>query len=125
MRYQSDGAACSDTRAYGTLLGAMSIEDAISGALAAQLAPLRAEIRQLTAEVEAVRRALPPQLVSVAEAAKALGVSVATIRRRAKDGTLPVRWIGRSLRVDLSAQRASTEAEVMDLVEVARPGSGS
>jgi len=98
----------------------MSIEDAISGTLAAQLAPLRAEIRRLTAEVEAVRRALPPQLVSVAEAAKALGVSVATVRRRAKDGTLPVRWIGRSLRVDLSAQRVSTEAEVVELAEAAR-----
>jgi len=59
MRYQSDGAACSGTRAYGTLLSVMSIEDAIDGALAAQLAPLRAEIRRLTAEVEAVRRALP------------------------------------------------------------------
>jgi len=36
----------------------MSIEDAISGALAAQLVPLRAELRRLTAEVEEVRRAL-------------------------------------------------------------------
>lgn len=36
----------------------MSIEDAISGALAAQLAPLREEIRRLASEVEAMRRAL-------------------------------------------------------------------
>ena len=97
----------------------MSIEDAIGGALAAELAPLRAEIRRLTSDVEAVRRALPPQLVSVAEAAEALGLSVATVRRRVKDGTLPYRQIGRSLRVDLSAQRAATEAEVVELAEAA------
>lgn len=36
----------------------MSIEDALSGALAAQLAPLRAEIRRLASEVEAIRQAL-------------------------------------------------------------------
>jgi len=98
----------------------MSIEDTISGTLAAQLAPLRVEIRRLTAEVEAVRRALPPQLVSVAEAAEVLGVSVATVRRRVKDGTLPYRQIGRAVRVDLSAQRAATVAEVVELAEAAR-----
>lgn len=98
----------------------MTLEDVISGALAAQLAPFRVELRRLTAEVEAVRRALPPRLVTVAEAAEALGVSVATVRRRVKDGSLPYRQIGRSLRVDLSAQRAATVAEVVELAEAAR-----
>lgn len=98
----------------------MTLEDAISGALAAELAPLRAEIRRLVSEVEAVRRALPPRLMTVAEAAAALGVSVGTIRRRVKDGSLPFRRMGRSLRVDLSAQRAATVAEVVELAEAAR-----
>lgn len=90
----------------------MSIEESIASALSAQLEPMRAELRRVTAELEALRRALPPQLVTMTEAAKRLDVSLSTVRRRVKDGELPSRNVGRSVRVDLSALRGPTEREV-------------
>lgn len=102
----------------------MSIEETfgamLEAKLQAQLAPVRNELARVTSELEAVRRALPAQLVPVAEAARVLGVSVATVRRRVKEGSLPSRRIGRALRVDLSAQRAATVAEVVEMVDVVR-----
>lgn len=90
----------------------MSIEESIAAAVAAQLAPLRAELRQMTAEVQALRRALPPQLLTQAQAAEHLGLSLSTVRRRVKDGTLPSKRVGRSVRVDVSAMHSPTEGEV-------------
>jgi excisionase family DNA binding protein len=59
-----------------------------------------------------MQRALPPVLVPVREAAQMLGVSEATVRRQIRDHLLPVRRIGRSLRVDMSALRPLTDEEV-------------
>lgn len=81
----------------------MSIEDTIAAAVQSHVSPLLIELRRLAAEIEAMRRALPPQLVTMSEAAERLGVSLATVRRRVKDGTLPVKRVGRSPRVDLSS----------------------
>jgi excisionase family DNA binding protein len=90
----------------------VSIEDIITAAFATQLEPLRAELRAVRAELQALHRAVPPQLLTLQQAAKHLGLSLSTVRRRAKDGTLPVKRIGRSLRVDVSQMHAATEAEV-------------
>jgi excisionase family DNA binding protein len=79
----------------------MTIEETIAAVIEAKLAPLESELRRMSAEVEALRRALPPQLVTLPEAARHLSVSVATVRRRVKDGSIPSRRIGRSVRVDL------------------------
>jgi len=59
---------------------------------------LNQRIEALTAAVE---RLTPPQLVGVAQAAVQLGVSEVTVRRRIRDGKLPHKRVGRSVRVDL------------------------
>jgi excisionase family DNA binding protein len=82
---------------------ASTIEDAIAAALEAKLAPLRTEIHRLAEEVERLRHALPPPLVSMREAARALDVSLSTIRRRVGDGSLRTVRVGNMLRVDLGA----------------------
>lgn len=98
----------------------MTIEDALAAVLEAKLAPMRADVGRLTAQVEAMRRAIPPVLVSMAEAARRLGLSVSTIRRRVRDGSLPSRRIGNALRVDLTGLHAVDEAEVVRLADRAR-----
>lgn len=81
----------------------MSIDDVIADTLARQLAPLVESHRALVAEVARLRRSLPPQLVSVSDAARALGVDPRTVRRRVQDGSIPARRVGRRLLVDLEA----------------------
>jgi len=78
------------------------------------------EIRQLQVSVEQMRRALPPALVSIPEAARALALSTATIRRRIKDGSLPSVRVGRSVRIDLSMVRPMDEDQVARLAAEAR-----
>lgn len=80
-----------------------TIEDAIAAALEAKLAPLRTEIHRLAEGLERLRHALPPPLVSMREAARTLDVSLSTIRRRVRDGSLRAVRVGNMLRVDLGA----------------------
>lgn len=100
----------------------MSIEETIAASIEAHVSPVLAELRRVTAELEALRKALPPQLVSMPEAAKRLGVSLATVRRRVADRSLPSRRIGRTVRVDLSGLHTMPEAEVTRLATRARTG---
>lgn len=97
----------------------MSIEDTIAAAVQAHVSPLVAEVQRMTAELEALRRALPSRLVTLAEAAEQLGVSLATVRRRVRDGSLPSKRIGRAVRVDLSALGSTAahdvDARVLDI----------
>ena len=65
---------------------------------------------------------MPPALVSMNDAASVLGVSISTIKRRVKDGSLPVRRVGRVLRVDMAALQSPSSAEVIRLTEVAKHG---
>ncbi len=90
----------------------MTIEETIAALIDARLAPLCVEVRRLTAEIEMLRRALPPMLVPIREAAQMLRVSESTVRRHTRDGLLPVRRIGHSVRVDMSALRPLTDEEV-------------
>lgn len=90
----------------------MTIEETIASAVASSVTPLLAELRRMSAELEALRHMLPSQLVTLAEAAERLGISLATARRRVKDGSLPCRRLGRSVRVDLSALGGPTNGEV-------------
>nr|WP_274622823.1 helix-turn-helix domain-containing protein [Myxococcus fulvus] len=88
------------------------------------MSPLLAEVRQLRAEVDRLRRALPAQLVSAREAARVTGVNEATIRRRVRDGSLPARRVGKRLLVDLaSLSHAPTADDVADVVARLRRGS--
>jgi excisionase family DNA binding protein len=100
----------------------VTLEEAIEASVAAHVSPVLAELRRVTAELEALRRALPPQLVSMPEAAKRLGVSLATVRRRVRDLSLPSRRIGRTVRVDLSTLHPMAESEVARLAARARTG---
>lgn len=90
----------------------MTVDETIAAAVQAQVSPVLVELRRMTAEIEALRRALPAQLVTMAEAAKRLGVSLATVRRRVKDGTLPVQRIGRAPRIDLAALGSTAAGDV-------------
>lgn len=97
----------------------MTLEDTIAETVRAAVAPLVAETQRLASEVEQLRRALPAQLVTVPEAARVLKINERTVRRHIKDGTIPVRRVGKSVRVDLSAAtRGASEADVVRLAAV-------
>lgn len=102
----------------------MTFEETIAAVFESKLAPFRVEIVRLTSQLEAVSRALPPPLVTMPEAAKALGVSLSTVRRRVRDGSLPVKRVGkgRAVRVDLTGLHAPKEADVVRLAEAAKHG---
>lgn len=68
------------------------------------------ELREVRAELAALRASQSPRLVSPAEAARLLGVSIATCRRRIKDGTLPSRHVGRRVVCDVAAMRPTNPA---------------
>lgn len=61
-----------------------------------------AQLERLTRVVEGLEARLPSPLVTVAQAAVALGVSEITIRRMVKRGRLRSFRIGRAVRVDVS-----------------------
>jgi excisionase family DNA binding protein len=71
-------------------------------ALPAELQALRADVAGLRAAVDQLRRALPPALLSVADAARSLGVAEITVRRMVRTGKLAHVRIGRSVKVDLT-----------------------
>jgi excisionase family DNA binding protein len=101
----------------------VTIEDAIRAAVAEEVAPLRADLARVEEKLAAVARAAPLTLVDVPEAARRLGLSESTIRRRVRDRTLPVRRVGRSVRIDLSTLRPASEEEVDAAARIARIGS--
>jgi hypothetical protein len=93
----------------------VSFEETLATLLDARLAPMRAEIASLTAGMEAMRKALPPMLVPLKEAALRMGVSYATARRRARDGEWSVRKDGGRIMVDLTALHPKSEEEIAQL----------
>ncbi|SRR5712692_8543444 len=98
----------------------MTFEETLSMLLEAKLAPLRTDLRAVAKAIESMQRTLPPVLVPVREAAQMLGVSEGTVRRHIRDHRLPVRRIGRSVRVDMSALRPLTDEEVAEQAYLAR-----
>lgn len=100
----------------------MTFEDTIRETVAAAMAPLADRIRELSVEVERLRAALPTREVDVHEAARLLGCSVDTIRRRIDDGSIPIRRRGRLVRIDLASLRApSRDAVASGLVQITDP----
>ena len=71
-----------------------NFEETLSALLDAHLTPLRGELARVQSALEDLTRRVPPQLLTVPEAAAALNVSTSTIRRRIRDGSLPVRRVG-------------------------------
>ena len=97
-----------------------SIETILREIVAAELRHLIAGLRDVIradfrAELEAERAARPPERLDVVRAAQRLGVSIATIRRRVKDGSLPVFRVGRRVLVEVGAVQSSK-----DLAETSR-----
>jgi excisionase family DNA binding protein len=81
------------------------------------LSEIEALVRRLLDEkLEPIRRALPPSLVSIDDAAGILGVSVATVRRRVKAREYPTKRVGRQIKIDATALHPEREADVVDLV---------
>lgn len=64
------------------------------------------ELVALRGEVEALRKALPPQMGSVAQAAAVLGCSPRTVWRRIRDNEIPYRRVGQRFVIELSALHA-------------------
>jgi excisionase family DNA binding protein len=73
---------------------------------------LRGEVAQVRAALDQLRRALPPALLSVPDAARALGVAPITVRRMIRSGKLAHVRIGRSVKVDLT--RTPVESTNLD-----------
>lgn len=74
-----------------------------------RFAELERRVSELAREVAAMRKALPPRMYSPRAAAEVLGVSLSTVHRRVKDGSLPAVSIGRLIKVDLSHLRPMAE----------------
>jgi excisionase family DNA binding protein len=99
------------------------IDEAIRLAVAAALAQeLPKHIGPLLAEVQALRATAAPQMLSIAQAAQRLGVSICSVRRRVADGSIPAQRVGRRLVVpaDAAALRPKDPAELARLAREAQ-----
>jgi excisionase family DNA binding protein len=98
----------------------MTFEETIGALLEAKLAPLRGELVRLSGQIEAMRRTLPPPVVTVQEAARLRRVHVSTVRRWLKDGTLKAvrTGTGKKCLVDLSSVQNGAElaADILDAI---------
>jgi type II secretory pathway component PulM len=88
----------------------VSLEESVQESLRETRA-MRAELERLTVEVAVLRRSLPPLLVRPADAARALGVSLPTVRRRIKERRLPINEA--TGLVDLGSMHPPPDAEVL------------
>jgi excisionase family DNA binding protein len=95
--------------------------DALAAASPVTLEALNQRIEALTTAVE---RLTPPELVSVAHAARQLGVSARTIRRWVRAGQIPFVKLGNTVRIDLTAVRATPPGQLQRQVDVARGLAG-
>jgi excisionase family DNA binding protein len=98
----------------------MSIDAALAEVVGAAMAPLTDEIRELRAEVAALRAVSPPRYGTVKDAARILGVSDQTVRRKVDLGEIPSTRVGRAVRVDLTSLRPADSATVTALAMEAR-----
>lgn len=90
------------------------------GQIPAAFAELQREVRSLALALRGVEGRLPPQLVSVREAARALGCSVPTVRRKVGSGELASVRLGRTVRVDLSKLVSLDRDDVAAMLDKAR-----
>jgi excisionase family DNA binding protein len=98
-----------------TTIDALAVTFAALTDIPSDLADVARQLRDLTTAVRAIEARLPPPLVSVQVAAKTLGCSIPTIRRKVAAGELAYIRIGRTVRVDLSKLRAMDRYDVAEL----------
>ncbi len=101
------------TAQLGILLAALADGPRLLGAVTQRLHGLRAQI-------DATARRLPPALASAAEAARQLGVSIPTVRRRIRSGELPVVRLGGRVLIALGAITASNADQIAVRAQLAR-----
>ncbi len=119
------GKRATDVTPADTTAGTSDSFEARLGALiSARIAPLRSALQDFAHVLEGLRRALPAQLVPLKEAARRMGVSEKTARRRVSAGEWPARRDGRRVLVDLSELRPMTDEDVARAARAARDGTG-
>ena len=84
---------------------------------------LIAEMRAARAELAAVRECLPPRMLSLADAAHALGVDTQTTRAMCDRHELTWRRCGRRIVVDAGSLRPTDPAQIAMLARAARAGT--
>ncbi len=92
------------------------IEEVLASVVRAAVEPLARELRDIRVEIERLRHAVPPQLVSIRDAAEFLRLSESTLRRRIKAGDIPYQRIGSLIRIDVNALRPKSADEVESMV---------
>lgn len=96
------------------------LDEALASVVARAIAPLADAVRDLTAQVEALRAAAPSRWLSVADTAERLGVDRQTVRAMAADGRLVSRRAGRRILIDSASIRPVSPAVVSRLAIEAR-----
>jgi excisionase family DNA binding protein len=99
---------------------------AIFGALAdipARLAALEHAANENGTKLDALQAALPPKHLTITEAAKAIKVSIPTMRRWVRKGVVTTLKVGKVIRVDVSRLRGVDAAEIVRSAGEARAHS--
>jgi ferric-dicitrate binding protein FerR (iron transport regulator) len=93
-----------------------ALDDAIEAACGRALAKHRdAQHAELLERLERIESRLGPLLARPARAAKALDMSLATVKRRIRDGSLPTTKVGGVVLVDLARVRGLGADEIAQL----------
>jgi excisionase family DNA binding protein len=108
----------SDTGTLANLFSAMAD-------IPARLAALERVVEENTKKVATLQAALPPNLVTVTEAASTCKVSVSTMRRWVKRGEVPIISVGHTVRVDLSRLHGKDASAISILAVEARAYCGT
>jgi excisionase family DNA binding protein len=87
----------------------VTLEDVIETAVSRAVSRSMAELER---KIDSLRRSLPPQLGSVADAAKSLGCSPRTVWRQIRAGKLAYRKVGRKTVVDLASLHPLSDDDV-------------
>jgi excisionase family DNA binding protein len=90
----------------------MTIEETIEEAVARAVERNMAGIRE---DVAAIRSALPPRMLTIAQAAEALGCCKSTVRRMVKAGAVKYKVVGlgrNGIRIDASSLQGADASDV-------------
>jgi excisionase family DNA binding protein len=97
----------------------MTVDQALKDAVAEAVAPLAREVRQLRERLESV---VPPQFVSIDEAAHRLGVSRTTVKEMLRRGDLAAKQARPGCRVliDVAQLRPPADEDATELGQLRR-----
>jgi excisionase family DNA binding protein len=98
----------------------VTLDGALTAVVREAIAPVLAELRAARADLAEVRASLPPRMLSVREAAEAMGVSTQTIAAMAKRNEIASRRAGRRLLISAASLRPTDPARGAELAREAR-----